>query len=168
MAQASDVFTLRSAQSPALVAGLTLALGVETLAIHLLLVARHPGWAWASTFVSVATVGWLVRDHRAFRAATLIVTPETLTIALGRRWRAVLPRAELAAAALLTWKTVPRGAPDYRNLTKPAQPNVLVTLRAPAVLRGPAGVRVRARRLGLRVDQPEALLASLRIPAREA
>ena len=158
------VFTLRSARAPAVVAGLTLALGVEALAVHLLLAARHPVWAWASTIVSAATVAWLVADDRAFQRATVTVTSEAVTIALGRRWRAVLPRADLADAAPFDWRPVPRTSPDYRNLTKPAQPNVLLTLHEPAMLRGPGGVRVRARRLGLRVDQSEAFLASLAAP----
>jgi len=161
---AEQRFTLRSARSPALAIGLSIAIAVEALALHLLLATRHPGWAWTSTILSVSGAAWLLADDRAFRQARVTVTRDTLTLALGRRWNAALARTELASAAPVTWRTAPPRAPDYRNLTRPVQPNVLLTWRAPVALRGPGGVRIRAQRLGLRVDDPAAFVAALASP----
>jgi len=161
-------FTLRTARSPALAIGLTLAIAVEALALHLLLASRHPGWAWASTILSVSGAAWLLADDRAFRGASVTVTREMLTLALGRRWNAALARDELASAAPVTWRSVPPRAPDYRNLTRPAEPNVLLTWRAPVALRGPGGIRIQAQRLGLRVDDPAGFVAALASPSEPA
>jgi hypothetical protein len=148
-------FTLRTARSPALAIGLTLAIAVEALALHLLLASRHPGWAWASTILSVSGAAWLLADDRAFRGASVTVTREMLTLALGRRWNAALARDELASAAPVTCDAQP-------------EPNVLLTWRAPVALRGPGGIRIQAQRLGLRVDDPAGFVAALASPSEPA
>ena len=51
-------FTYRSARSGSLLAGLGLALLIETVVLHLWLVERHPVLAWILTGVSVATLLW--------------------------------------------------------------------------------------------------------------
>jgi hypothetical protein len=43
---------------------------------------------------------------------------------------------------------------------KPATPNVLVTLVAPAMIRLPGGVLRPAQRLGLRLDDPAGFIAA--------
>jgi len=48
---------------------------------------------------------------------------------------------------------------------KPATPNVLVTLAAPAMVRLPGGLARPARRLGLRLDDPVGFIAALAAPS---
>ena len=152
---------LAAARSGSLHAGLALALVAEALAIHLWLAERHPWLAWASTALTILTLLWLAADYRALGDAHLVVDDEIVAIAVGRRWRGSIPRRSIVDVQRLTWRTVPEPAPDYRNLTKPAEPTLLVTLAEPVTLRGPGGVRLRARRLGVHVEAPDEALALL-------
>lgn len=157
-------FALRAAASPSLSVGLAAAILVETTVLHLWLTgAGHARWALASTLLGVFTIAWLLLDAAAMRRALVHVDDASLTLAIGRRWNATLPRAGLLSVAPLTWKDVPDPATarDYRNLTKPAEPNVLLAWREPVTVRGPGGVMVRMTRMGLHVDDAAGFVAAL-------
>ena len=88
-----------------------------------------------------------------------------LRVGGGSRWSR--PRSNVASVAQLSWRMLQAAGTDgYLNANKPAQPNVLVTLRPPATARIMGTVTVRpnarppARRYRLRVHE------ELREPAR--
>jgi hypothetical protein len=62
-----------------------------------------------------------------------------------------------------TWRSVPdpSTARDYVNSAKPLEPNVMIVLREPAEARLPLGITKRLSRLGLRVANPEQLIAEI-------
>lgn len=161
-------FTYRSARSGSLVFGLGLAIAVETLVLHLWLGARHPAVAWALTVASVATILWLAADYAALGSGAVRLVGDELDLRVGRRGAVRVPRSSVQAVVRPTWRDLPvTGAPDardYLNLTKPATPNVLVTLAAPATVRLSGGLTRRARRIGLRLDDPAAFVTALAAP----
>jgi hypothetical protein len=158
-------FTYRSARSGALLAGFGLAIAVETLVLHLWLVARHPIVAWTLTAGSVATLAWLVADYRSFGRGVVRLSEDLLELRVGLRFAASVPTSAVMMATRPTWRDLPtRGTPaaaGYLNLMKPGTPNVLLTLAVPTTVRLPGGLRRSALRLGLRLDAPDDFLAAL-------
>lgn len=162
-------FTYRSARSGGLLAGLGLALLVETVALHLWLVERHPVLAWTLTVVSLATLLWLAADYHAVGRGAVRLSEDALDVRIGHRFAARLPRAEVASVVRARWRDLPAAgtpaAAGYMNLTKPATPNVLVTLVAPTRIRLPGGIQRSVQRLGLHLDEPDLFLSALSGPA---
>ena len=60
----TPAFTYRSARSRGVLAGISTAIVVETVALHALLVTRHPLIAWLLTSSSVSVLAWRVADWR--------------------------------------------------------------------------------------------------------
>lgn len=83
-----------------------------------------------------------------------------------------LPRSDIAVAVRPGWRELPQAgtpaAAGYLNMMKPATPNVLLTLTAPARVRLPGGLSRSVCRLGLHLDEPELFLAALAKPTRAA
>lgn len=165
-------FTYRSARSGSLVGGLGLVIAIETAALHLWLAARHPVLAWTLTAGSLATLAWLAADYHALGRGAVRLDDDTLDLRVGRRLSLRLPRTAVLAAVRPSWRDLPAagtpGAGDYLSLMKPAAPNVLVTLAGPATIRLPGGLARRARRLGLRLDDPDAFVAALAVTSTPA
>ncbi|HKG92146.1 MAG TPA: hypothetical protein VKA84_09655 [Gemmatimonadaceae bacterium] len=163
---ADATFTYRGARSGSLLAGLALAILVETVALHAWLRARHPLVAWALTLASLAAIAWLAADYRAMGRGAVRVTPDALDLRVGRRLALTLRPSDVATAARAGWRDVPEAgtpaAAEYVNPTKPAEPNVLLTLREPATVRLVAGVTRRVRRVGLHLDDPDGFLVAVR------
>jgi hypothetical protein len=162
-----SAFTYRSARSGSLVAGMGLVIGVETLVMHLWIRHQHPLLAWSLTAVSVSALWWLAADYLALGRGAIRVEGDLLDLRVGRRFTLRVPLSAIAAVGRPTWQELPAaGAPGsevYRNLMKPATPNVLVTLAEPVRVRLPGGIERSARRLGLRVDDPGGFIAALEI-----
>lgn len=163
-------FTCRNARSGALVVGVGLVVAIETVVLHLWLVARHPAVAWALTGASILTMLWLVADWRAMGDAGVVVGEHDVSVRIGRRFVAEVPRAGIAAWSSPTWRDLPspesRSAAGFMDLTKPAPPNVLLVLEPPATVRLPGGLRRRARQVALHMDDPAGFLAALDEQAR--
>lgn len=158
-------FTYRSARSGSLLAGVTMAILVETVVLHLWLVGRHPVIAWILTASSTGVLAWLIADYRAAGRGAVRLSNDVLQLQIGRRFDLRLPRADVATSVRPEWRDVPEAgtpaAARYLNLTKPATPNVLLTLVAPTSIRLPGGLSRSVQQLGLHLDQPEAFFVAL-------
>ena len=65
---ASRLSTYKLTRSGSLVAGISIAVAIETFAVHLVLTAlHHPMIAWSLTTLSVLTVAWLIGEYAARR-----------------------------------------------------------------------------------------------------
>lgn len=157
-------FTYRSARSGSLVVGLGLAIAVETGVLHLWLRPQHPVLAWILALSSLSALGWLGRDYHALGRGTIRVDPDAIDLHVGRRVSMRVPIRTVATVVRPSWREMPApGGPesgDYRNLMKPATPNVLVTLVEPATVRLLGAIARPVRRIGLRVDDPEGFIAA--------
>ena len=159
-------FTYRSARSGSLVVGFCIVIVIETVALHLWLRVHHAFIAWALSVTSLSAVAWLVADYRAFGRGAVRVTDGAVDLRIGRRFALELSRAEVAGVVRPTWRELPApgtlAASDYLNLTKPAVPNVLLTLAGPASVRLTGGLRRSVKRVGLHLDAPDEFLAAMR------
>ncbi|NUQ19522.1 MAG: hypothetical protein HOQ09_01035 [Gemmatimonadaceae bacterium] len=157
---------MRDARSASLAIGLGAAIVVETVVLHLWIASRHPVAAWLLTASSVSVLVWLALDYRALGRGAVGVDGAALELAVGRRAHGRIARDAIAAATRPTWRELPvSGTPEaagYVNLTKPAQPNVLITLATPVTLRLVGGVRRAVQRIALCLDEPDAFIAALR------
>ncbi|MEP6690050.1 MAG: hypothetical protein ABJD07_02775 [Gemmatimonadaceae bacterium] len=159
-------FTMLGARSGSFVAGISIALAVESVALHFLLRGRAPWLDWAVIISSVATLGWIVRDYRAIGATPIVVTTDELRIALGRRFTAIVPRSRVSSATIPTWRDLPDPLDkSYLKLSGTTRPNVLVRFDAPVAFSGLAGITRRASVVGLRIDEPEQFVGALAGPA---
>jgi hypothetical protein len=157
-------FTYRSARSGGLLLGLGLALLVETVALHLWLVERHPAIAWTLTLASIATLLWLAADYRAAGRGAVRLSDDAVDLRVGYRFAARIARSDVASVARAGWRDVPAPgtsmAEGYINLMKPSTPNLLLTLVAPTQLRLPGGIRRPVQRIGLHLDEPQCFLSA--------
>lgn len=159
----STTFALRGARSGAVVAGLGIALVVETVALHLWLGTHHPGVAWTLTALSIITLVWMVIEYRASGSAAVSVHPQTLTVTVCRRATATVPRAHIAAATPATWRDIPDvPTSDYLNATALEQPNVILSFAPPVVVRLMGVRNRRVERLGLCLEEPRRFLEEMK------
>ncbi len=158
-------FSYRSARSGSLLAGLALAILVETFALHLWLVGQFPVVAWVLTVTSFGSLGWLVADYRAMGRGAVRLTRDAVVIAIGRRSTITLPRTDISHVDPAGWRDVPEpgtaAASGYLNLTAPAEPNVIVTLSLPTRVQLVAGLSREARRFGLHLDDPRSFVTAI-------
>ena len=168
-------FTYDAARLGVLLWGLALAIAIETMVLHLWLVAKHPLVAWTLLASNVLTIGWLVRDDRALGRTPIEVADGELRFRFGTRWRADIPLPMVASATRIDWRAAealadpsrPRDR-SYLKATTIGAPNVLVTLREPVPVRGPLGIVRPVRTLGLCLDDPDAFIAAVSAAAAPA
>jgi hypothetical protein len=128
-------FTYSKARSPALVWAVSIALVVETVAIHALLYQRSARIAWVFTATSIYTLFWLVREYRAMGTEAVEVGDESVRLRFGRRYDIPVSRSAIAEVRRATYRDVPTAGkvdPQRRlNLSRPAAPNVWLKLKQP-------------------------------------
>ena len=157
----SAVFTCKSARSGAVTGLLIMLIAVETGTLHVLLVRFVPLLAYALSATSLSLLLWLIADYRALGRAAVAVESTELRIAIGRRLRAAIPRARIAAALNPTWQQLGAAAPRYLNPTKPATPNVLLVFDSPQQVTLLDALQRQITRLGLHLDDPAGFIAAV-------
>jgi hypothetical protein len=114
-----------------------------------------PVAAWVVTASSAYVLLWLIADIHAVRLYPVAIQHSMLRVTVGVRWRAAIPLDAIASVTEI--KTVPEGALNLSLM----EPTVLVTLRAPVVVRGLLGKRRHGDRLALTIDNPKAFIAAM-------
>lgn len=90
---------LRRGGQGAFVAGFSLVILVEAVALHLLVTSWSPLAAWLLTGLSAYGLLWLVGDYRAIRDQPSDVDGGVLHLRLGIRWRVVVPLSEISSVS---------------------------------------------------------------------
>jgi hypothetical protein len=157
----TDAMAFRHEHSPVLVIGLSIAMAVETVAIHLFVRPRAPILAWVLVALSVYTIVWLVRDYRAIGARPVVLTQDALEFRLGHRWAATIPRALIDRSEAATWRNAPAQDPEHLNAARPGDPNVIIHLREPIEVKGLYGMRKRITSLAMRLENSSTFLSQL-------
>lgn len=157
----SPTFTYRSARSGSLTFGVILVLAVETMVFDLWLSSYFPIATWLLTATSIATFWWIVADYRAMGVGEIRVHDDAIELPIGKRFRTRIRRTDILSADLATWRELVELPAGGVNLTKPAEPNVLLHLRAPTAVQLFAGMSKRVNRVGLHVDEPAAFVRAL-------
>lgn len=155
-------FTYRSSRSAGFLIGILIAVGVETIAIHLLFYASHPVISWIVVWLSILSGFWIAADYRARGSRALQLESERLELRIGLRPSFYLSLDSIAEVARANWKDIPQQDPQYINLTAPAQPNVLLKLREQVRVPIALGLKRRATQLGLHVDEPDEFVSCIR------
>jgi hypothetical protein len=159
-------FTYRSARSGGLLAGIILVLVSEGIGLHLWLYSKKPWLAWILSAMTLSAMWWLVMDYRALGSGAVTVDENAVHLGVGRRYSFEIPATAIASAVSPSWRDLPEpgmpAAADYVNLTKQAQPNVLLTLRGPMEVRAPGRKRTVSR-VAIHLDDPDAFLAAVRL-----
>jgi hypothetical protein len=136
-----------------------LVLVIETGALHLILVGRHPWWGWSATMASLASLAWLVADYRRQGGAGLELGPTHWVLRRGGGAALVVPLAQLTRVSRPTWRELPPpGTAGYVNVARPLDPNLLLEFAGPLPLEISLGVRRQVRLLGLHVATPDAVI----------
>lgn len=145
-----------------LVAGLLIAIAVETIPLHLFVAAR---WgvtaAWVLTALSIYGALWLVGDYRAIAMRPIVVRDAEIVIRHGLRTEIAIPRSRIVRVDRPSWRRMPERAPDYLDLSRPGEPNVVLELDAPVEVRLMFGMRRTVGRIGVRVAEADRFVATL-------
>lgn len=147
-------------RSPAIPIAFSAVIVIEAAVLHLWLRANHPLIAWTSTLLSAWAIWFLVSDYLAMRSASLGITDDALEVALGKRVRVGIPRANIERVARATLRDTSAYDPMLLNGTKPGTPNVMITLRAPVEVRVLGLARKRVQRLAVQLAEPDAFVAA--------
>ncbi|MFA6956703.1 MAG: hypothetical protein WC538_12605 [Thermoanaerobaculia bacterium] len=137
------------------VIALSIVIAAESLALHLFLAPKIGSFVWLVTALDLYAMLWLVADCRALEANGIRVTGRGVSIRFGIRWEAdVEPGAvdRVEAAANGNWD---------RKLALIDEPTLVIVMRRPVELRGPYGIRRRASRIGVRLEDSAAFQGAL-------
>jgi hypothetical protein len=140
-----------------------------TVAIAFLMHALEPGWwisadvviALGATYLVVTGVGRLI----GLRAQPHRIGEENLELHVGRLWSADVPLDDVRDA-VVQMRPVPGRFGLLRRgpaalLAVGGRVDVLLDLRRPVLVRRPIGAPVRARRIAIAVDEPEAFVRAI-------
>ena len=155
-------FSHRQARSTPLVVTFTILIIIETVVVHLILLRYNLLLSLAVSLLSLSALVWLVADYSALGRLKTIITDENIILRVGCRATARIPRKVLVAAISPSWHDLP-DVPNrsYLNVTKPAEPNVLLTFREPIIINLPGGLRRPIRILAVMVDTPGVFLEAI-------
>jgi hypothetical protein len=135
----------------------------EIAGTHLLLSRWSDRAAWGATALGLYGLVWLVGDYRAVVLRPVLLGVDALEVRVGLRWRATVP---LSSVTQVCVGADARRHPGAMRLSALGPPVLHLHLATPVEAAGLLGWRRRADILGLRVDEPEALAAAIRLRMR--
>ncbi|MEQ9503718.1 MAG: hypothetical protein RIT81_43085 [Deltaproteobacteria bacterium] len=138
------------------VIALSMLVVVEATVVHLLLMDVWPRGVWVITGVELYALVFLVGDARALGRTGLDVSGETLRVRFGLRWSVEVPLARVASIE----PVIDDKAFDAKMALQDA-PDLVITFDRPVTMQGAYGFTRSVRRLGLRVEHPEAVKQAL-------
>jgi len=158
-------FTYRNSRSRAITVAFCAIVAIESVAVHFAVAVRHPLLAWILTFSSVAAIVWLMRDYRALGEGSVSLGDTAIRLGIGRRFDVTVPLTRIERVLKPSFRDLPAPGTnqgrDYLNLTKPSSPNVILVLTEVQRLRIVLGVHRDARRIALRLDEPDAFVRAV-------
>ncbi len=137
-----------------------MALGTETLALHILLQQWSSVAAWIFTGLSAYSLLWLIGDYHALRLHPIILQSRMLHLRTGLRWRAGVPLDNIAAVE--KFRTREQRGKEYLSLALFGAPRLLLRCKAPVLVQGLFGIKRVITQIGLCVDEEQLFLESMR------
>jgi hypothetical protein len=164
MSHGSVAFFMRGARSKGLLVGISIALVVESVAVHALVYRRWPFVSLALALLNVASIWWLAAEYRAVGEVATTVADDAIRVRYGRRIRADIPLDALREVRIATWKDVPTtSVRGYLKLSGGDDPNVLLMLDPPVRVALLPGIAREVRQLVLRMDQPDRFVEAVHL-----
>jgi hypothetical protein len=143
--------------------GLGLLLMFEGVSVHFIIRSCGPVALWLHAAADLYALVWLFAAFQAARLRPVLVTADQLLVRTSLLWTASVPRATVASVARIGQggPGTARTEPGVLRATFGAAPELLVTLRAPVLARGPFGITKSVTAIALYVDEPAALQSAL-------
>jgi hypothetical protein len=164
VAPLSRTFTLQGGVAPSGAVAFTTAMAFDALLYYFMLRNSSPWMAWGLAAVNVVGLAWIWYAMRLGKHSLLKIGPRQVEVKLAYGARCRFPLAAISAAELATSISPAEPARDYLNTAYPLEPNVLVVLEHPVDVKLAVGVHRDFRSIGIRVENPEAVLPMLRVP----
>lgn len=137
--------------------GVSIALVVESIAVHALIGQRWPVANGVLIVLNIATLWYLGRHYRAVGATPVTVSDDELWIRHGASISARIPWPQVVDISPPDWKAQPPDTTQqYLKLSGGDDPNVLVKVEPPVDTTLVMGVRRRIALFGLRLDDAAA------------
>jgi hypothetical protein len=134
-----------------MVAGLSMAIVAESIALHLWISRSSQLAAWTLTILDLYGILWLVGDLRAFKLRRSTVSDGALDLRFGLRWKVRVDASQIESV-----ERAPVDRPKAAlRLTLLNEPQFLIRLREQTTFHGMYGVRKTTNRIALNVDQPD-------------
>ena len=142
--------------------GIAVVAVVETPIVHLLAHAA-PAWVrWLLVVINVSTIVWLLGVRNRMRDAAHTLDGDTLHVALPKQWHGALPLALVKSVRRIAPAPGSSRPRDTLRVTPIDAPNVELSLREPATLRGSFGIARSAPRIQLFVDEPDLFVDTIK------
>ncbi|MFG0275174.1 MAG: hypothetical protein ACF8QF_08955 [Phycisphaerales bacterium] len=155
-------FTLhRRTAATTLMVGLSIAVAVETLALHLFIARWSHGAAWVLTGLSVYAMVWLLGDFRALRARRVTIDGDHLRLRIGLRWEADIPLAAIEHAERATRQLGDPKRDGELVCAVAGATSVRIVLREPVTVRAAYAIQRQAASIVTHLDEPDAFLEAL-------
>ena len=132
-------FTYASAHSTPIIVAIGALLLIETTVLHLWLHPTYPMVAWVLSASSIATLWWLILDHRRFLRGVVTMTDDGVVLAIGSRWCSAISRAQIVGLYRPSWRDLPDplgSSAGFLSAMKPVEPNVVIRCDPPAARQG--------------------------------
>ncbi len=157
---ADEAFSQQGTRSTGMLVGLSMAMVVESVAVHALIAKRWPLADVVLIVVNLLTLGWLVRHWKAVGDRPLVVRDTGLAIAHGTLVAVEVPWAQVRSVKRAEWRDLPTDArAGFLKLSGGDDPSVLVTCE-PAVPVKMMGVAKQVSLFGLRPDDATGFVAA--------
>jgi hypothetical protein len=145
-----------------LIIGVLMVIGIEMLAVHLLVALWSVVAAWVITGLTAYCAIWIIGDLQAVRLRPSWVSGKFVCMRLGLRWTVTTPQHQILRIRMLGGSEKIAGA---LRLALPNAPRVLVELKAPATAIGAYGLRREVDAIELGLDDPAQFVRALSAPA---
>lgn len=134
-------------------------IGLETLALHLLIQRWSPLAAWIMTGLSIYSVFWVIGDWNAIRLHPILLSDTVVYLRSGLRWKVTLPLTDIVA--IDKPQRADAKASDYLSFALAGPPQLVLVLKEAVRVQGLFGMTKEVRRIGLFLDDVVAFRAEL-------
>lgn len=153
-------FMHRSGLYPAFLFVIVCLIFGEAVVLHLLVSHLwNATAAWVCTVLSGYSLLWIIGDFHALRLHPIVLKEATLHLRRGLLWRAVVDLAEIENVRRFRSEDAAR--PNFVSFAPLGQGDITIILRAPVVVYGLLGMKRSVSRVGVTVDERQALLDAL-------
>lgn len=124
-------------------------LGVETIALHVVIAQFSEQWAYILTGLGIYCLLWFIGDYQAIRLQPVVLSETHLHLRAGMRWKAKVALSNIdrieEATALPEDKM-------YLNISIFGKPELIIYLRYSMIITGLFGIQRRVNKIGVCVD----------------
>ncbi len=124
---------------------------IETVGLHLFIQGWSETIAWIITGLSIYSIFWLLGDFNAMRQRPIVVAENEILLRIGLRWTARFPLKAIASIKKIP--ELPEKHPLLLNAVVFGEPQLLLTLKSPVLVKGFLGIRKTVDEIALSVDQ---------------